>query len=156
MYVGNVGTGFSTKDKKELVKKFKKFKRKTSPFDEKINLKGRTPNWLTPKLIAEVKFTEWTKTGKLRHTSFKALREDKDSTEIKRQKPLEEKVEEKTPPAETSSGMTSGTTLEIEGNAVPFSNLEKIYWPKSGLKIGRASCREREQMKECVNVEKKK
>lgn len=134
VYVGNVGTGFSTKDKKELLKKFKKFKRKTSPFDEKINLKGRTPNWLTPKLIAEVKFTEWTKTGKLRHPSFKALREDKESTEIKRQKPLEEKVEEKTPPAETSSGMTSGTTLEIEGNAVPFSNLEKIYWPKSGLK----------------------
>src|SRR5699024_3137615 len=86
IYIGNCGTGFSNKEQEELLKKFKPLQRKTNPFPEKIELKGRVPNWMTPKLIAEVSFSEWTDTGKLRHAVFKALRTDKEIREIKRQK----------------------------------------------------------------------
>jgi bifunctional non-homologous end joining protein LigD len=34
--------------------------------------------WLRPKLVAQIKFTEWTPDGHLRHSSFAGLRDDKD------------------------------------------------------------------------------
>jgi bifunctional non-homologous end joining protein LigD len=34
--------------------------------------------WLRPKLVAQIKFTEWTPDGHLRHSSFGGLRDDKD------------------------------------------------------------------------------
>ena len=34
--------------------------------------------WLKPKLVAEVKFSEWTADNRLRHPVFVGLREDKD------------------------------------------------------------------------------
>src|SRR5699024_9237777 len=112
----------------ELLKKFKPLRRETNPFPEKIDLKGRVPNWMTPKLIAEVSFSEWTDTGKLRHAVFKALRTDKEIREIKRQK------EVKLPPPNSTHTSSSGSTMEINGFSVPFSNLEKEYWPETGLR----------------------
>lgn len=126
IYIGNCGSGFSQEDKKEYFHKFQSFRRKTSPFDQKIDLKGRIPNWMSPKLIAEVKFSEWTKEGKMRHPVFKALRKDKNPKEVKKQIPVEE-VEKMTSSSEDSA-------LEINGVVVPFSNLEKVYWPESGLR----------------------
>ncbi len=38
--------------------------------------------------MAEVEFTEWTKDDRLRHPSFKGLREDKPARKITREKPV--------------------------------------------------------------------
>ena len=38
--------------------------------------------WIKPKLVAEVKFTEWTSAGEMRHPSFLGLREDKKATDV--------------------------------------------------------------------------
>lgn len=126
-HIGNCGSGFSHQLQKELKEKFKPLRQKENPFREKINLKGREPQWLKPELIAEVSFSEWTKTGKLRHPVFKGLREDKGPKEAVRQEEVEE-----TP--KTENAKISKTSLTVDGYSVPFSNLEKIYFPETGLR----------------------
>lgn len=124
-YIGNCGSGFSQQLQKELLKKFRNLEQKTSPFEEKINLKGRTVTWLKPLLVAEISFSEWTATGKLRHPVFEGLREDKNPKEISRQEEVEE-------PPENPVSTSSQTSISIDGYSVPFSILEKIYFPGSG------------------------
>jgi hypothetical protein len=41
--------------------------------------------WLKPRLVAQVEFTEWTPDGHLRHSSFLALRDDKDPRKVMRE-----------------------------------------------------------------------
>ncbi|UBZ08680.1 DNA ligase D [Salegentibacter mishustinae] len=132
-YIGNCGTGFSNDEQKALLKKFKSRKRKTSPFSEKINLKGREPVWMRPDLVAEVKYSEITKTGKLRHPVFKALRKDKDPEEISVEEIVENKTSEEKKTKKASS-KKSAESLEIDGIEVPFTNLDKMYWPDSGFR----------------------
>jgi bifunctional non-homologous end joining protein LigD len=42
-----------------------------------------------PELVAEVAFTEWTADGRLRHPSFKGLREDKPAAQVVRERPVD-------------------------------------------------------------------
>jgi bifunctional non-homologous end joining protein LigD len=132
-YIGNCGTGFSNEEQKALLKKFKSRERKTSPFSEKINLKGREPVWMRPDLVAEVKYSEITKTGKLRHPVFKALRKDKDPEEISAEEIIEDKTSGEKQTKKTSS-KKSAESLKIDGIEVPFTNLDKMYWPDSGFR----------------------
>ncbi|MFN4763197.1 DNA ligase D [Gillisia sp. Q332] len=131
-YIGNCGSGFSEAEQKKLLVKFRKLESVESPFDKKINLKGRTPHWLKPQLICEVHFTEWTKTGRLRHPEFKGLRNDKSLTEITGEKVVEnpESISE----TSTDKGSAKAGHLKIDGIEVPFTNLDKIYWPESGFR----------------------
>ena len=41
--------------------------------------------WLTPKLVVQVEFTEWTPDGHLRHSSYAGLRDDKDARQVRRE-----------------------------------------------------------------------
>ena len=124
LYIGNCGSGFSSSEKKELLKQLTTLETSKNPFDKAPNLKGRKPNWVRPELIAEVKFSEWTKSGHLRHPVFKGLREDKSTNEIKKEKKV-------TTPVTQSS---SSSLLKVDGIEVSISNLEKVYWPQSGLR----------------------
>lgn len=45
-------------------------------------------HWVRPALLCEVAFTEWTEDGRIRHPSFQGLREDKDATDVKQEKPV--------------------------------------------------------------------
>ena len=40
--------------------------------------------WVKPKLVAEVKFTEWTSKGEMRHPVYLGLRADKRAEEVSR------------------------------------------------------------------------
>lgn len=74
-YVGKVGTGFNHQILEELTKKIKKQEIKKSPFD--LNSpKEKGIHWLKPKLVAEVKFSEWTKDKILRTPVYLGLKED--------------------------------------------------------------------------------
>jgi bifunctional non-homologous end joining protein LigD len=42
--------------------------------------------WLIPKLVGEVKFTEWTNEPEMRHPVFLGLRTDKEATDVIREK----------------------------------------------------------------------
>lgn len=127
VYIGNCGTGFSDQDRKELFEKFQPLVTGERPFGKKVNLKGRKPVWLLPELICEVRFTEWTSSGHMRHPSFKGLRFDKLPSEIDKEKVA--KV-----PKQGRASKKAGDFLEIGGIQVPISNLDKIYWPESGLR----------------------
>jgi bifunctional non-homologous end joining protein LigD len=44
--------------------------------------------WLRPELVCQVRFTEWTSGGHLRHPSFVGLREDKSAREVVGEQPV--------------------------------------------------------------------
>jgi len=54
------------------------------PFDQKVKHENDT-TWLIPKLVGEVKFTEWTSEGEMRHPAFLGLRTDKKALDVIRE-----------------------------------------------------------------------
>jgi bifunctional non-homologous end joining protein LigD len=82
-FAGKVGTGFDEEDLKLLAERLEPLRRKDSPFV------GRQPErgsiFAEPKLVAEVEFSEWTRTGTMRHPSYKGLRTDKKAREVVRE-----------------------------------------------------------------------
>ena len=48
----------------------------------------KSAHWVKPQLVAEVRFTGWTRDGVLRHPAFIALRSDKPASQIVREKPI--------------------------------------------------------------------
>lgn len=86
VHKGNVGTGFSDETLRELAAKMKSIERKTPPAEVDRTLqKGVT--WVTPKLVAEIAFAEFTAEGSVRHGSFLGLRTDKPAREVTPEKP---------------------------------------------------------------------
>jgi len=57
---------------------------KDPPFRERPRTNER-PHWVKPALVAQVKFTEWTADGKLRHPVYLGLREDKKPEDVIRE-----------------------------------------------------------------------
>lgn len=80
-YVGKVGTGFNEQSLGSLYKKMKTLTCTTSPFSSSIKEKAAT--FISPKLVAQIAFTEKTKEGKLRHPVYVGLRDDKSAREIR-------------------------------------------------------------------------
>lgn len=96
VYAGKVGTGFSDVSAQALRDRLDKMTRKTPPVENLSATEKRGATWVTPTLLCEIAFTEWTSEGKIRHPSFKGLREDKPAEEVTRETPQdeEEAVEE--------------------------------------------------------------
>ena len=85
-YAGRAGTGFSIQQRLDLRAKLDKLVRASSPFSELPKDPGlKRAVWVTPKLVGEVAFTEWTDDGSVRHPSFQGLREDKKATDVVRE-----------------------------------------------------------------------
>jgi len=82
---GSVGTGFDGKKLAAISKQLEALERATSPFAR--SPKTDTPaHWVTPKLVAEVTFLQWTRDDQLRAPVFVALRSDKDARDIVRER----------------------------------------------------------------------
>ncbi|MEJ0105210.1 MAG: hypothetical protein WDO19_22795 [Bacteroidota bacterium] len=81
-YIGHTGTGFNDKTLKELVNKMKKLVAGKSPLLPAPKANGPV-TWIKPVLVCEVKFTEITKEGILRHPVYKGLRPDKNSRAVR-------------------------------------------------------------------------
>jgi bifunctional non-homologous end joining protein LigD len=79
-YMGKVGTGFDEQTLATLRRKFHKLERAKSPFAGEVRERGA--HFLSPKLVAQVSFTERTKDGKLRHPVYLGLRDDKSAREV--------------------------------------------------------------------------
>jgi len=84
-FIGHVGTGFSHATLKELHGKLIKLKTAKSPFPKKVKGEAIT-TWVKPTLVAEVKFTEWTNSGEMRHPVYLGLRADKRAEEVVRER----------------------------------------------------------------------
>lgn len=83
-YIGHVGTGFSHKTLEELHGKLMPLKTVKSPFPSKVKDDALT-TWVRPSLVAEIKFTEWTKAGEMRHPVYLGLRADKRAKDVTRE-----------------------------------------------------------------------
>ena len=73
VYAGKVDHGFDKTSETELRKRLKPLIRKTQPYTKRVSHKGF---WVEPKLLAEVEYWGKSAEGKVRHPSFKGLRED--------------------------------------------------------------------------------
>ncbi len=81
IHVGQAGSGFTDRSHAEMWKKLHAIETKNNPFATKVESTRRT-HWVEPKLVAQIKFTEWTHEGesggvKMRAPVFLGLREDK-------------------------------------------------------------------------------
>jgi bifunctional non-homologous end joining protein LigD len=80
-FVGKVGTGFNQENLVMLFKKFRPLVRQQSPF---VNPpRERDVTFLTPKLVAQISYQEWTADKKLRQPVFLGLRDDKSAQEVR-------------------------------------------------------------------------
>lgn len=82
-YAGKVGTGYDDAFLERFRARLNGLSRKTSPFRDPVS--ERRVHWVSPKLVGEFGFTEWTHDGKLRHPRFLGLRRDKDARDVVRE-----------------------------------------------------------------------
>lgn len=92
-YAGKVGTGFSAKLRGTLRAELAKDEIAKPMVQDAPRVK--TAHWVTPRLVAQVSFTEWTTDNRLRHPSFLGLREDKSATakDVVREEPAKLEAE---------------------------------------------------------------
>jgi bifunctional non-homologous end joining protein LigD len=83
-YVGHTGTGFDERELRKVSGLLKPLTTERCPFRVRPRTNER-PHWVEPKLVAEVKFTEWTSDGKLRHPTYLGLRDDIDPRSVIRE-----------------------------------------------------------------------
>jgi bifunctional non-homologous end joining protein LigD len=111
VYVSKVGTGFDARSLRDLWERLQPLRRRTSPFDVGTPT-GRGHHWVEPRLVAEVRFTEWTEEGGLRHPAFLGLRDDKRPEECRRERPVPAPAGRSEPPPR-----------------VTIKNARKVFWP---------------------------
>ncbi len=144
VYIGDVGTGFSEADRARLLVQLEKLEQRKHPF-------AMTPpredvaraHWVTPELVGEVVFRQFTRgEGRLRHTAWRGLRDDRTPAEVRAPR-ARERVAAETAPApakrRTAAGKPSpqpdatalGTKVTVQaGNRrVTLSNLDKQLYP---------------------------
>ena len=79
-FMGKVGTGFDEKTLASLYRTFQPLIRAKSPFSTELRERGAT--YLSPRLIAQISYTEQTSDGKLRHPVYLGLRDDKNPKDV--------------------------------------------------------------------------
>ena len=130
-YAGHTGSGFSDKLLKEVYDKLVQLKTASSPFTEKV--KTNMPvTWVKPKYVCEVKFTEWTNDGKMRHPIFLRMREDKTIKDMDMRKTTVKPA----PKAATKKTEEAAAELTIGKIKVRTTNRDKLYWPREGITKG--------------------
>lgn len=84
-YVGKVGTGFGDRELDDMLARFAKLERATSPFETVPKVEVTGAHWIRPSLVGEVEFAEWTTTGRLRQPSWRGWRTDKKPSDVRRE-----------------------------------------------------------------------
>jgi len=120
-WAGNVGTGFDDQEIARLLGRLKPLRRVDSPFAEVPKMpkvrKGDVV-WVEPRLVAEVRFAEWTHDGRLRAPVYQGLREDKEADEVQREREA------------------IGPEVKKGRRVLKLSNLDKPFWPDEGITKG--------------------
>ena len=123
VYAGRVGTGFTARMLEELGDELRSLPEVAPPAGAEAAGSGRH-HWVSPELVAEVRYKEITEAGVLRHPSFLRLRDDK---------PPEDCV-----PSDAGRRLAE-PTAPVEAapeRVVHFTNLDKPFWPEEGYVKG--------------------
>jgi bifunctional non-homologous end joining protein LigD len=138
-YAGKVGTGFTGAAARRLRERLDGLRVEKSPF-RRPPPGAREARWVKPELVAEVEFTEWTTDGRLRHPSFKGLREDKPAGEVVRERPAPAQAS-----ASRGGGRRTRKTAVKQANAsagpqddavvagVRISHPDRVVYPAQGI-----------------------
>jgi bifunctional non-homologous end joining protein LigD len=164
VYAGHTGTGFNEKELARVMKLLKPLETPASPFAVKPKSNER-PHWVRPELVAQIKFTEWTADGKLRHPVYLGLRDDKKPADVRREEGdrvqgsgfkvqgAAETPRARTRPnqkqnpeprtqgvidqlSELESAKKDGVLTLPDGDTLKVTNLHKPFWPKLKLTKG--------------------
>ena len=158
VYVGHTGTGFNERELSRVMKLLAPLKTDECPFSPRPRTNER-PHWVEPRLVAQVRFTEWTDDARLRHPVYLGLRDDKDPRDVVReQKGHRTRTNVVSGFSRTSragAGVTQSAlntlvdqlaaleharrdgTLELpDGRKLAVTNLHKVFWPKDKLTKG--------------------
>jgi bifunctional non-homologous end joining protein LigD len=137
-FIGQTGTGFTELMQEELMRKMKPLVTKKIPFEEKPVIPGSDIVWLKPFLVCEVKYSELTNEGLMRHASFQGLREDKASFELNNEEKLDtdEVIEEVEKENEFVDAKKESQIVTVDGHDLKLTNLKKLYWPKEKISKG--------------------
>lgn len=133
VYIGKCGTGFSEATLKDLYERLTPDISSKSPLLVPVKLNEEI-HWVRPKWVCQVKFTEWTKDGHLRHPVFLCLRSDK--------KPKEVSFNGNSAEDETATNSTKPTQsknnydLKVEDKVLHLTNQDKIYFPEYAITKG--------------------
>lgn len=130
VYAGRVGTGFSMATLDRLRAQLGAIERTTSPFAPFDDVPPGT-HWVEPTLVAEVRFTNWTRDARMRHPVFVGLREDKPAAEVVRESasPPPARTAEPAPPAPRARRPDAPTSLE----GVRLTHPDRALWPEVGV-----------------------
>jgi bifunctional non-homologous end joining protein LigD len=156
-YVGHTGSGFTHESLREMSALLNPLIQTQSPFKESV--KTNMPvTWVKPVLVCEIKYTELTRDGQMRHPIFLRLRDDKKASEVTMENT--KKIKKAPGTGKTKAKNTQGAALKKspvkkikagipkktakEGGSemvfgrtkVQLTNLNKIFWPKEGLTKG--------------------
>lgn len=119
-YAGKVGTGFNDALLKELLKQLKPLIQNTNPL---ASGGPRSAVFVAPKLVAEIKYAEKTREGKLRAPVFMRLRDDLVGMD---------KVT-KNNSSSTVVKQKESDLIEIEGHKIKLTSLNKLFWPDAEI-----------------------
>lgn len=85
-FAGRVGTGFTDRDLANLKKTLAPLHTDESPFDPPLpRSEARGVTYVRPELVGEVRYSEWTPDDRLRQSSWRGLRPDKEASEVVRE-----------------------------------------------------------------------
>lgn len=144
-YAGEVGTGFTGAELERVMKLLRKLETPTCPLNPKpkiLSAKG-APHWIRPQLVAQVRYSEITDDGRLRHPAYLGLRDDKKPSEVS----LPVKPNKQAPPINNEipnskeieaiveqlnafeKSRKNGRLKLPDGDFLEITNLHKLFWP---------------------------
>ncbi len=140
IYSGRAGTGFSDKQLSDVRATLEQMRRSTPPCGGPIP-KERGITWTEPRLVCEVEYTECTDEGLLRQPVFLRFRDDKRPEECIRSQEAGkrgsgEAQEDILIPSAARNLSEESSKATSKVREVPFTNLQKIFWPDEGYTKG--------------------
>lgn len=137
---GQAGTGFTDRTLKEIYEKMEPLIIKQNPFGKSPKTTTKA-TFISPELIAEIKYSEITKDGSFRHPVFLHLREDLDPEDLKpaaKEKNSDPETENEfvKPIKKIKREAENEEIKKIGKQEVKLTNQNKIYWPKDEISKG--------------------
>src|SRR5687767_3555083 len=85
IYAGHTGSGFTHAELDRVIRLLRPLEIAASPFATRPKTNER-PHWTKPSLVAQLKFTEWTDDGLLRHPIYLGMRDDVKPETVRRER----------------------------------------------------------------------